>query len=354
MWVGGEGVGRGYVGEGKRTAESFVPDRYGREGGGRLYRTGDVGRWRRGKLEYGGRVDEQVKVRGYRVELGEVEGVLSGYEGVREGVVVCGRDEAGDARLVAYVVPGSARRQPGEEDRDLLEAETVNQWEEIFDEVYRQEELSRRDSAINLKVWTSSYTREPLPENEIFECFEDSVARILALEPKRVLELGCGTGLLLTRIAPHCDYYCGTDISDEAVNSLQARLAESEQALPQVALYQRAADELEGLPRSSFDVVVINELVQYFPSVDYLARVIEGALTMVQSGGCIFVGGVRSLPLLEAFHLSVQLYQSPSSLPVEQLRQQVRKQLAREEELVVDPEFSRRSANVIRQSAMCV
>jgi amino acid adenylation domain-containing protein len=337
--VGGVGVGRGYVGEVERTAGAYVPDGYGAESGGRAYRTGDVGRWRGGKLEYLGRVDEQVKVRGNRVELGEVEAVLRGHQAVSESVVVLAADAAGDQRLVAYVVPHRQPQLKSEETDEQLEVETVNRWEEIFDEVYRQEELSRQDSSINLKVWTSSYTREPLPEAEIFECFENSVERILALQPKRVLELGCGTGLLLTRIAPHCDYYCGTDISGEAVSALQERVANSEDQLPEVKLYQRAADALEGLPAASFDVVVINELVQYFPSIDYLARVLEGALTMVQPGGCIFVGGVRSLPLLEAFHLSVELYHSPSRLAVEQLQQQVLKQLAREKELVVDPDF---------------
>src|SRR4029077_1233152 len=75
--VGGVGVGRGYVGEAGRTAERYVPDGYGVEEGGRLYRTGDRGRYREdGVVEYVGREDQQVKVRGYRIELGEIEGVV--------------------------------------------------------------------------------------------------------------------------------------------------------------------------------------------------------------------------------------------------------------------------------------
>ena len=71
------------------TAERFVPDPYSEEGGERLYRTGDVGRWRGGReLEYVGRKDEQVKVRGYRIELGEIEGVLEEHGRVEQAVVV--------------------------------------------------------------------------------------------------------------------------------------------------------------------------------------------------------------------------------------------------------------------------
>jgi amino acid adenylation domain-containing protein/non-ribosomal peptide synthase protein (TIGR01720 family) len=101
LWVGGVGVGRGYLGDGVQTARSFVPDPYG-EPGARLYRTGDLGRrLADGRLEYLGRIDHQVKVRGYRIELGEIESHLAREAGVRAGVVAVRGD-----RLVGYVVAG--------------------------------------------------------------------------------------------------------------------------------------------------------------------------------------------------------------------------------------------------------
>jgi amino acid adenylation domain-containing protein len=104
LYIGGVCLSRGYAGRPALTAERYVPDSFG-GGGGRLYRTGDVGRYGEdGELWYVGRMDDQVKIRGYRVEPGEVEVVLGGCEGVRE-VAVVARGEGVDVRLVAYVVP---------------------------------------------------------------------------------------------------------------------------------------------------------------------------------------------------------------------------------------------------------
>ncbi|HEU0051826.1 MAG TPA: amino acid adenylation domain-containing protein, partial [Longimicrobium sp.] len=104
LYVGGAGVARGYLGDPRRTAERFVPDPFGGEPGGRLYRTGDLGRrLGDGAVEYLGRTDLQVKVRGFRVEPGEVEACLAAHPGVREAVVDA-RGDAGETRLVAWYV----------------------------------------------------------------------------------------------------------------------------------------------------------------------------------------------------------------------------------------------------------
>jgi amino acid adenylation domain-containing protein len=121
IYLGGDGVGRGYLNHAELTAERFVPDEYSGRGGRRLYRTGDWGRYvEDGRVEYVGRGDGQVKVRGYRVELGEVEVVLRGARGVSECVVVMREEESGDKRLVAYVVGRGEETGAGEEIREYL------------------------------------------------------------------------------------------------------------------------------------------------------------------------------------------------------------------------------------------
>jgi amino acid adenylation domain-containing protein/FkbM family methyltransferase len=106
LYIGGSGVGRGYLNRPELTAEKFVPDPFTPGTPGRLYRTGDLAReLPDGTLEFCGRVDDQVKLHGYRIELGEIEGILREHPGVRDAVVRLSEDEAGAKRLVAYVVP---------------------------------------------------------------------------------------------------------------------------------------------------------------------------------------------------------------------------------------------------------
>lgn len=124
LYVGGAGVGRGYLYDAGRTAHSFVPDPFNGLAGGRLYRTGDLCRYLPdGDIEFLGRIDDQVKVRGFRIELGEIEAVLSSHTGIEQVAVVVREDIEGDKRLVAYVVPSQHSTLAPDDLREYLKSQ---------------------------------------------------------------------------------------------------------------------------------------------------------------------------------------------------------------------------------------
>ena len=339
LYIGGDGLARGYLNRPELTRERFIADLVSDDPQGRLYKTGDLVRYLSdGNIEFLGRIDHQVKIRGYRIELGEIESVLNEHSAVRESVVMAREEETGDKRLVAYVVQDSQYQQSADEVEagTPLDAEQVSQWQLVYDQLY-SEETPTEDPTFNIVGWKSSYTGEPIPPDEMHEWVDTTVDRVLRLRPRRVLEIGCGTGLVLFRVAPHCEEYVGRDFSPRAIHYLREQLKRLE--LPQVRIEQKLADDFEGVETGSFDVVIINSVVQYFPNIDYLVRVLDGAVKAVAAGGTIFIGDVRNLPLLEAFHASIELEQTDGSRRTEELRPEVQRRLNQEEELVIDPRF---------------
>ena len=170
------------------------------------------------------------------------------------------------------------------------------------------------------------------------EWVDETVTRIMALKPQHVLEIGCGTGLLLSRIAPQCECYTGTDFSEAALNHTR-HICQQLDHLGHVTLHKRLADDFSGFEADQFDVIVLNSVVQYFPDINYLERVIAGALRVLKAGGFVFIGDVRLYHLLETFHTSVQLYQADDTLTVGQLKQRIQRHQGQEKELLLSPDF---------------
>ena len=202
-YIGGVGVARGYFRRPELTEQRFLPDPFRGEPGARLYRTGDLARFRPdGSLMFLGRTDFQVKVRGMRIELGEVEGALAEHPAVHDVVVVARelRPGSSDRQLVAYVVPVDDAVAPAG-----TALGRVGEWQSLFDQSYRRT-VGSVEPGFNTIGWDSSYADQPLPEAEMRQWLRTTVDRVLSLQPQRVLEIGCGTGMLVAGIAPHFYY----------------------------------------------------------------------------------------------------------------------------------------------------
>ncbi|HEY0782280.1 MAG TPA: condensation domain-containing protein, partial [Thermoanaerobaculia bacterium] len=307
------------------------------DGGGT--RAGEVGRYGvDGRIEVLGRDDEVVLVRGHRVLLREIEGALLRQRGVRDAVVtVHGAATEADRRLAAYVV--LAEGAPASADSGSVEH--VAGWRALFDDAYGRASEGDADGE-TFVGWTSSFTGLPLPATEMREWLDNTVEALLALPGRRVLEVGCGGGLLLARLLPHVDLYRGIDISAAALE-LAGRRLERERArgaaLPPVVLRQDLADDWSHIAPGEVDLVVIHSVAQCFPSLDYLTRVLEGALAAVEPGGTVFVGDLRSLALHAAFHAAVAVAAAADELPLAALRSRIANRMDEEEELIVDPAF---------------
>ena len=298
-----------------------------------MFATGDLARRRPdGTLDYLGRADRQVKILGQRLEPGEVEAILLTHPAVTAAAVTTHPAPHGHHHLIAYVAI------PAPPTTHLTnEVSRISQWNAIFE--LPSETAHIADQTFDTRGWNSSYTGLPIPAEQMREWVDGTVARVTQLHPRRVLEIGCGTGLLLHRLAPHCDRYVGLDFSREALAAVRAAVAVGVPTASSLTLVHGEAHDLTSLAGERFDLVIINSTVQYFPSVTYLEQVLTTALDHLEPRGTLFIGDVRNAVLLEIFHAARVALRAADARTARQLIAEVQQEVEAEEELVIRPRF---------------
>ncbi|MGW7047349.1 amino acid adenylation domain-containing protein [Streptomyces avermitilis] len=309
LYASGDGVACGYLNRPELTAERFVANPF--DPGTRMYRTGDLVRWRaEGTLDYLGRADDQIKVRGFRVEPGEVANVLLKHPSVHRAVVV--PQGSGAARtLAAYVSPTPRWLHTAVQEENAAHLE---QWRQHSDDRYA--------------LGTGSADQEPV----------EAAARQLArIRPKRVLEIGCGGGELLLRYAADCASVHALDPSATALDV--ARRGVARRGWSHVTLTQGDALSVAELPGEKFDTIVLNSVVRHFPNEEYLEEVLDLLVPLLEDGGSILIGDVRNLDLFTAQLCAAERDRTEPGGTVDALATQVRRSRRQERELLVSPTY---------------
>ncbi|KAB8194819.1 methyltransferase domain-containing protein [Nonomuraea phyllanthi] len=234
----------------------------------------------------------------------------------------------------------AARPRPGALLREFLE-----HWGDVYDWVY---EGSPEPGEPDFSGWRASDTGRPLPEDHMADWLRCTADLVLSRRPSRVLELGCGSGLLLHALREHLSAYVGTDVSAAAVERLgpvtTPRLAVVRAAAHEARSEQvtRALADTMG-PRTRPDCVLLNSVTQCFPHLGYLRAVLLDALDLVAPGGTLIIGDIRHAGLLGHYCRWVERAKDPEADAAEIGRRAARR-AAQEEEMLLDPRMVARIA----------
>lgn len=327
--IGGEGVAEGYLNRPELTSKRFLPDAYTTVQNTRLYRTGDVGKiLPDGNIKCMGRIDQQVKIRGHRIEPGEIENAIAQLPDVKQAVVAV-HEHAGDKRLVAYL---TLNNKPDDTNG--------TSWKDRWDTLYEigAENKSATNGNIDGTLLENLKNSEELALQHV-EWLQTTIERIKAINARRIYEIGCGAGQVLFELAGDTDRYIATDYAGAAINNIQQRLDAEPKRWKNVKACVATADDFSAVGDEPLDLVLINSVAQYFPNAEYFINVISNAAKTLKKGGVIFIGDMQGKNALEMYHAMDHMPRAADETTIAAFKDVVANRVKIEEELVADPAF---------------
>ncbi|UKZ79102.1 NRPS [Trichoderma virens FT-333] len=334
--VTGDGLARGYT-DPTLDADRFVQINIDGQVV-RAYRTGDRARYRAGdgQIEFFGRMDQQVKIRGHRIEPAEVERAILSQDAVRDAIVVIREHDGQEPEMVGFVTNHGDLSAEKEEAGSHVEG-----WENFFESnTYADiNTISQFDIGTDFKGWTSMYDGSEIDKSEMREWLDDTVRTLLdGQAPGHVLEIGTGSGMILFNLGDGLRSYVGLEPSRAAATFVNTAINSIPALAGMAKVHVGTATDIGQLSGLYPDLVVLNSVVQYFPTCEYLLQVVD---TLVRIPGVkrLFFGDIRSHATNKQFLAARALRTLGDKLTKDAMRQKMAEMEEREEELLVDPTF---------------
>ncbi|KAJ3491955.1 hypothetical protein NLG97_g5492 [Lecanicillium saksenae] len=348
--LAGDGVARGYT-DSSLNAGRFIEVTVNGQSF-RVYRTGDRVRIRPhdGQLEFFGRTDYQVKIRGHRVELPEVEQAFLRESSVADAAVITRAPGSVETELIAFVtmqsdkgVNGAAKVPTIDEKHQNVQQDQVEAWADLFDsDTYASiGSIYKANLGRDFMGWKSMYDGQLIERGEMNEWLDDTMMAIRSTgHTRNICEIGTGTGMMLFNLADDFEHYVGVDPSASAVSFVRRMAASVPGLANRINVQVGTAETIEHLDwrGTTPELVVINSVAQYFGSSDYLLATVERILKL-ESVECIFFGDVRSFALYDEFGTTKALRELGTSATVDGIRESLADLRDAEEELLIDPGF---------------
>ncbi|MCH7410840.1 amino acid adenylation domain-containing protein [Belliella sp. DSM 111904] len=332
LYISGQGVGQGYINRPELNAQKFIQDPFFTDLDLRLFKTGDLGKYDvNGELFCLGRKDQQVKFRGFRIELDEISNKIISSPQVKDALVDM-KVIDDEQHLIAYVVPEKIH-----EESEL--ASWKQKWDNVYDEGQREIDNRGIENGDLDFVIASVLGSDANLEQEAVEWKSQSIKRLKRLKAKKVIEVGSGAGQIALELAPEVDSYVATDYASTAIDNLNRKIASKPDLKGKLRAEVSPAHDFSFADAGSVDLVIIHSVAQYFPSSKYLLDTIKNSLNTLSDGGCLFIGDMQSASTLEMYHAFDQLRNVKSDMSILSFREVVSRRVLVEDELTADPSF---------------